>query len=65
MNKKLSGLVVTGILTTTSLSAVTTFAATSNIASTTKVTYPRFLATALPGAELYSQPYSDTYSWTV
>lgn len=74
MNKKLLGLLMAGILATTSLSSLTAFAATSNVASTkktntiesaTKASSIWFSATALPGAELYSQPYSDCYSWTV
>ena len=72
MNKKLLGLVMAGVLATTSLPAVTASAATSatktntatsSVASTVPI--PWAATTILAGAELYSQPYSDCYSKTV
>lgn len=72
MNKRLLGLLMVGVLTATSLSSLTAFAATSNVIGFKKTVEAKatpqtiwFEATALPGAELYSRPYSDCYSWTV
>lgn len=72
MKKKLLGLVMVGILATTSLPAVTATAATSNVTSVVKINsatsidqYPWAEDTILTGAKLYLEPYSDCYGWTV
>ncbi|MBD7911466.1 MULTISPECIES: hypothetical protein [Clostridium] len=69
MNKKLLSLVIVGILTVTSLPAVTTSAAeinsTKSVISTVKARSSWQDGYILPGTDIYSEPYSDRYYGSV
>jgi hypothetical protein len=68
MNKKLLGLAMAGILSVTSLPAVTASAAETNTVTPSvksSVKASNGLNYIYSGTELYSQPYSDCYDSTL